>query len=421
MVSPEATQAHARSPWRSPRFRMYYAGQAISFLGDGVVPMTFIFAALAVSQEGWALPATLLALWVSRMTFMSLGGSWADKLQRSRVMLGADVVRIVAQMIPIIAFMTHSAGVWHLILSAAIYGAGTAFYIPASVALLPELVPEQTLPKANSALDVAMNIGLLAGPALASLLVALGGVPLALGVDVATFMVSVLCLARITESAGPEMQPLGHEEDDEEDPGSFADSLRQMRGYPRIWALILAWCPAQLGVAAISVLGPIIAKDQWGDPAMWATVATALAAGGLLGAFLAGWVDVTWGWLLVLGSLMLCVPLELVVLVEMGSVWVVAVVFGLASLVMGIAGVVFDTLVQRSVPSRMLARVGSVEQTLIGAMVPFGLAITLPISHVVGTDGFLLGIAALTIVIGCIAGALLGPRNSEHTTVIEES
>ena len=87
--------------------------------------------------------------------------------------------------------------IWHMMLIAAVYGAGTAFFGPAFDAIVPDLVPEDELPQAN-ALDQFVRPAAyrMIGPALGGgLIAAFGGRPgEAFMLDGVTFSISVACL-----------------------------------------------------------------------------------------------------------------------------------------------------------------------------------------------------------------------------------
>ncbi|OIH99664.1 MULTISPECIES: MFS transporter [unclassified Curtobacterium] len=424
-----STQQRAResptSPFRSHGFPTYYLGQSISFFGDGVVPLTFAFAALEVSRSGWGMPIILLSLWGARMLFIGLGGSVSDRRDRVAVMWIADAVRLLAQVVPIVAFVSGSATLWHLGVSAALYGVATSFYIPASIGLVPQLVPERALQKANSWIDVTLNTGLLVGPALATLLVTLGGVPLALLFDVVTFAVSLACLTflwRLRRTAAPledgdpsratsEDEPPGEEADN----GGFWQGVAVLRRHPDILTLILLRCPVQLSIAAISVLGPIVARDALGGIAFWAALATALAAGGLVGSVAAGWVRLSRPKFFVLWTLMVCQPVQLVLFAFGVDIIALTAAFAVTAVLISMEGVVFDTYLQTTVPNAALSRIGSVEQTLISVMVPVGLAISLPLAKVLGTQTYLLGLAALIVASAVAASCVMHLRPAPAT------
>ncbi|WP_226081717.1 MFS transporter [Mycetocola spongiae] len=415
----------APHPFRVGAFRTYYLGQAFSYIGDGIIPVTFAFAALAVSDSGWGMPIVLLSLWIARMLCVAAGGTVADRVDRVAVMWVADVVRLLAQLIPILGFITGTATLWHLGISAALYGAGTAFYLPASIGLLPELLPPESLQRANSAIDIAFNTGMLLGPTLATLLTVAGGVETALFFDCATFLVSLLCLAwlyrlrrRGTGTPPSVAEAASGAEETAVDSG-FRNGLRLLTRYPALLALILLWCPVQLGAAATSVLGPLMARDIFGNMASWAALTTALAAGGLLGSFLAGWVRVGRPPLYILWILALCPPLQLLCFGLVPNIIALTGAFALTAAAVAIAEVLFDTYLQRTIPNSALSRVGAVEQTLRSVMVPVGLVISLPLARWLGMTWFLGALAGLILIGGLIAGTFI--HRSRDTPLGENS
>jgi hypothetical protein len=207
-MTPETTStAKSRlfDPPLNKDFRAYFIGQSISSFGDGIVSVTFAFAALAVSPDGTGMPAVLLGLWISRMAFIGLGGHAGQRVNRALVMLiadaDADAVRLIAQLCVALVFTFGEPAIWHLVLSAVIYGIGTAFFVPSSVGLLPRLISRGELQQANSLLGIVSNSAFLIGSALAALLVLAGGVQTALQVDAGTFLISMTALTTILRGA----------------------------------------------------------------------------------------------------------------------------------------------------------------------------------------------------------------------------
>ena len=126
---------------RDRNFRLLYAGQAVSLLGDGMVGVALAFGVLEVSGSPSALGIVLAARMVPTVALLLAGGVIADRLPRRAVMVAADLVRLVSHGLMAALLISGSAQVWSLALLAAVNGAGTAFFAPASTALLPTLVP----------------------------------------------------------------------------------------------------------------------------------------------------------------------------------------------------------------------------------------------------------------------------------------
>jgi len=81
------------------RFRLLWAGQATSAIGDGLMSIALAFAVLRIGGSATQLGLVLAAGVVSRVAFYLVGGVWADRLPRQVVMLASDLVRAAQQLI----------------------------------------------------------------------------------------------------------------------------------------------------------------------------------------------------------------------------------------------------------------------------------------------------------------------------------
>src|SRR3954468_11709984 len=102
-------------PLQERQFALLYAGQAVSLLGDALVPVALAFAVLdltgSAADLGYVFAAPILPL----VAFLLAGGVWAARLPRQLVMLGSDVARGLAQATLAFLLLTHRAELWHLI------------------------------------------------------------------------------------------------------------------------------------------------------------------------------------------------------------------------------------------------------------------------------------------------------------------
>ena len=77
----------ALSPLTQTNFRLLWMGQGISAIGDALVPVALAFATLTVAHSASALGLVLATSTVARVISLPIGGVWADRLPRQRVML----------------------------------------------------------------------------------------------------------------------------------------------------------------------------------------------------------------------------------------------------------------------------------------------------------------------------------------------
>ncbi len=392
-------------------FRWFFAGQATSALGDGFVPVVFAFAALEVSKSGALLTAVLLALWLTNITLLPAASTFTERHNKVAVLIGSDIVRLLAQALVAVVFLVGIQQSWHLILSAAMYGAASAFFDPACFALLPRLVDKDKLQPANGFMNIANNIGGIAGPAIGALLVTVGGVGFALLVDCATFLVSVATLmvvARILQRTKiSNAVDAGDDEGDDTDGDEkirFTDALSLVARMPAVFGVLILFCLVQFTSGAVAVIGPVIAKDYLGGIGSWSILATAIAAGGLAGGVLATRVCVRNPIRLTILAFGTLAPLELAALgVPAPALWL-APIFAITTAVTELAGTAFESWVQGNVPETYLARVGAVETGMLGAMNPLGIAVAVPAATLFGAGPVLMGFAAVITIAAAIVG-----------------
>src|SRR5579859_6405673 len=189
---------------RERNYRLLFAGQVTSVLGDAMTPIALSFAVLDrggnARQVGLVLGSGAFTL----VLFLLAGGVIADRLPRRAVMVGADAVRCAVQAVSAVLLLTGAWRLWELAVLQAAWGVGAAFFTPALTGLVPEVVSAERLPEANALQGLTWSIGAVAGPALAGVLLATTGAGAALLVDAATFAVSAVTLSRLrlTPSVG---------------------------------------------------------------------------------------------------------------------------------------------------------------------------------------------------------------------------
>ena len=132
------------------QFRLLYAGQLMSVIGDGLLGVTLAFAVLGISDSASDLGIVLAAKAVSMVGFLLVGGVLADRFPRRAVLLGSDLVRAGAQAVLAVLLLTGQAEIWHLVVTQAVYGTATAAFYPAWTALMPAVVSPSNLQNANA-------------------------------------------------------------------------------------------------------------------------------------------------------------------------------------------------------------------------------------------------------------------------------
>lgn len=84
------------------------------------------------------------------MLFSLVGGVFADRLDRERLLLYSQYIQMLCAFVLTVLFATHAVKVWHILTLSFVVGVGQSFGGPAYSALLPTLVEPQDLDNAIS-------------------------------------------------------------------------------------------------------------------------------------------------------------------------------------------------------------------------------------------------------------------------------
>ncbi|MFE4822144.1 MFS transporter [Streptomyces sp. NPDC056704] len=185
----------------NPAFAALWIARTASLVGDYAFRVAFI-TSLVVSGES----ANVLALATAVLIFPSIvfyifGGALGDRVRSRRtVLVWADIVRAVGTAVAAVSVMATSNPL-PVIGCALLIGIGSGFFEPVMAGFLVQIVPRHRLVKANSALSVSRQIGLIIGPVLGGALVGLSGGAIVFWFDAATFAVSALALGAIPAAA----------------------------------------------------------------------------------------------------------------------------------------------------------------------------------------------------------------------------
>jgi MFS family permease len=379
-----------------PRYRLLFAGQILSLIGDRITFIALPFAILAIGDLGdLALVEASLAL---PFLFVAIpGGTVADRFGRRETMIVADVARAVVQATMAALLLTGAAEIWMLAVLAGLFGIAEAFFGPAMVGLLPQTVETARLQQANALFGLVQNMGMVVGPALAGLLLALTGPGDAIAIDSLTFVVSAFFLMRLRPSevtAG---------DAGEEGPHGLLGGLREG------WAIVRSagWLLPGIGalvaytvfvLPSIFVLGPALAERDLGGATAWAAIATAFGVGAVAGSVVAYRVRFERSLVACFGAMLVACSQGVIISSGLG-VAAICLLEAASGIGVSLFFTLWDTTVQQQVPPEATARVSAYDWAAAVGLMPIGLALCSPIAAAIGLEttmrlGTAVGVAA---------------------------
>jgi len=392
-------------------FRLLWSGQAISLVGDGVLTVALAWQTLRLSSSPAALGLVLFARAGPRFLLLLVGGVISDRLPRRRVMLVADL----AQALAVGAIALLAAGgqlrLWHLVTLGAVAGVASAFFLPSSTALLPELLRTDLLLPANALATSTRVLGAeFAGPALGGLLIASFGTATAFAVDAASFLVSVATLA--TLRTRPQPRPPSARAGVLHD---VAEGFAYARGQPWIWSTLVVTAFGNFLVSGpLGVLLPVVVRRLGAGAGTLGLVYAAFGIGGGLAALLAGQLGVPRRRVTAMYAAWIPSGLLVAGLGMTRTVVLVALLYGLVGVLFEFGNLIWATLLQERVPAHVLGRVSSLDWLISVGLYPVGIAVAGPVAAAVGVTVVLTGGGLLSVPI-TLAGLLWrGVRDADQ-------
>ena len=118
----QAARSGRLGPLAEREFRLLFAGRAISFLGNAMAPIALAFAVIDLTGSKSDLGLVLAARAVPQLVFLLIGGVWADRLPRNKVMVASSLASGATQAAVAVLLLTGNAELWQLLL----FGGGHA-------------------------------------------------------------------------------------------------------------------------------------------------------------------------------------------------------------------------------------------------------------------------------------------------------
>lgn len=385
---------------REHNFRLFFIGYTTSLVGASMVPVALTFAVLnegyGTAQVGYVLAAETLPL----VALLLLGGVIADRFPRRASMLGADVLRFASEGVLAVLLLTGSPPLWSFMVLAGILGAGQAFFNPAMVGLMPEIVAPENLQRANGLRGVAASMGQILGPSIAGGIVATAGPGWAIGVDSLTYAVSAWCLLRLAIPPRPATAPATMLR-------QLHDGWREFSSRTWLWVMVAQFTAfTALGFAPFMVLGAVVAHRDLGGAGAWGIVLAAFGGGGILGGLLASTLHVRRPLVTATFGTATFALLPALTAIP-ASTAVLAGAAGVAGIGLSVFDTLWETTLQREVPAQALSRVSSYDWFGSIALMPVGYALAGPLAVLLGARPTLILAAAVTA--GSCVAALANP------------
>ncbi len=341
-----APHAGLRALLRRPAYRRLWLARTISQVGDVAQFTALALLLTALTGSGLGVSGAVLAEIAPVLLLAPLAGNLVDRLPRVRVMVAADLVRVV---------LAGSLALWHdsaAIAYAVAFGlsAGQVFFSPAAQSLMPTVADDEELVAANSGIWTAAVVAQIAVAPVAALLAVHVGFGAAFAVNAVSFALSAAVLRGLREperarsvSVAPTFAHAG-------------EALAALGRIPLLKALAAGQFLAALSAGATSALLVVLAQDRLGGGEGFGVLIAGIGIGAALGPLLLlRRIRDPRRPLLVFGPYAVrgVVDLALAVVTALPLAAAALVVYGLST---STGAVTFSSLVQSRVPDELRGR-----------------------------------------------------------------
>lgn len=334
-------------------FRFLFVGQLVSAFGNfltyvalpvQIYELTKSSAVVGLLGAVQLVPLAVTALW---------GGAVADAIDRRRLLLWAEALQLLGALALTANALQPRPSVVVLFVLAAFMSAVNGFHRPALESLTPKLVSFEDLPAVSALTSLRSTSAAIAGPALAGVCIATLGLPFTLGVDAATFAVSLVALSAIRSMPPAEgAQPAGL--------STILEGIKYAGSRPELIGTYVVDIVAMTFAMPMAVF-PALAT-RWGGADATGYLFSAMSVGGLVVTLFSGWTHnvqrrgaavviaaVLWGVAIVALGYATTLPEALLCLALAGAADMVSGLFRM-------------TIWNETIPSELRGRMAGIEQ-----------------------------------------------------------
>jgi MFS family permease len=383
------------------RFRLLFLATAASSLGNWLAVIALQIDVYDRTHSAWWVGELLIANILPAVFIGLFLGPLVDRMSRKWLMIGSDLGRLA-----VFALLPFASSAAEVVVLAVLAGIGNAFFRPAVLAGLPNLVSAGELGNANALLQLVEWSATALGPLVGGAVVAASGPNLAYVVNAVTFGISALLVAWIPGKLLQSDRPIGRGRWSD-----LAEGYSVVRHSRALVCVLVVWSIVMLANGIVNVAEVFLARESFsagdfGFGLLWAASGLGLVVGGLAAAPL---IERSLGTAYVRFLGIYAVGLGCTAVSP--NVWVGAAAMVLFGFGNGGAVVANITLVQRAAPDRVRGRAFTLLMSVNYAFLGISFVLAGPLTNAFGARWSYL--IAATTVLGAAAVAVPFTRGIE--------
>ncbi|WFA05666.1 MFS transporter [Bacillus sp. HSf4] len=382
-------------------FLSLWLGQAVSELGGAIGALSNALLVFELTGSKLVMSGFWLVYFIPSLALQLVIGPFIDLWSRKKTMLFSQLTRAFAFLFPIAMMSLGKLEVWNLLLLQAVIGLIQPLYAPAGTALIPALVKEEQLIKANAYIDGTLRLMGFIAPPIGGLLAAWLGPENTLAAASFFFLLSAFLLLKLKEERI-------------EQTGGGQSWLTQLSGGIRYFFTrrLLVWLGfflafVQFGVGVTMVLNvPYVLEELGGSELEYGCFMAAFPLGYFCGSIAAGRLGGLKNRRLMMLGALAAGGLSYIALGFVTEIWAAVMIEAAAGVTIPFFSVHNTSLYQKQVPQHFLGKVLSVRLFIIRGTMMIGVLFAGRFSEMLGIRPLFFMIGAIIFVTGSL-GILL--------------
>ena len=334
-------------------FRLLFVGQGLSFFGS---MLTYV----AIPYQAYDLTGSTLVLGLLAAVELPpilvaafVGGALADAVDRRRLVQLAELGLAACTALLLVNALLPEPRLWPLFVLGAVMAGLVGIQRPPLDAMEPRLVPPEELPAASALGSFRSNLGMVAGPPVAGVLIATVGLPATFAVDLVTFAASLVVLNLMRamppppEGARPSLR-------------GIVEGVRYARSRPELLGTYGVDFVAMFFGMPMA-LYPAFAAE-FGGPEVLGLLYAAPSAGALVATLTSGWTGRVHrhGMAVIVAALGWGVGITALGLAP--SLWLACLALGFAGACDMVSGIFRSVIWNQTIPDHLRGRLAGIEQ-----------------------------------------------------------
>lgn len=363
--------------WKK-QITLFLSAQTISLFGSSLVQYAIVWYITLETKSGTMLMLSTICGFIPQMFISIIGGVWADRYDRKKIIMLADALIAVATLLIAIAFLSGYRSIYLLFVALAARSLGTGVQIPAINAFIPQIVPADKLMKINGINSSLSSLMMVLAPAVSGGILLFASIEAIFFIDVITAIIGVGITALIVVKRNRKHK---------KEVSKAWDDIIKGKDYIKSSKIILPLFLFQIIVIVLVspavFLSALLVTRSFG-PEIWRLSLCEITFGS--GAILGGILISLWGGFQNrIATTLLAAFLYGILMIALGmsGTFTIFIFFNiLAGVIMPCYSTPINTFIQETVPQSMQGRIFGFMQISASCALPLGMVVFGPLADV---------------------------------------